>query len=126
MVPLGRVLVSLLPGPSLAIFHMIDAGVGVQRRDSHLGEVEVIGAVVVAFLRLRVGPDDTVLAAGSLSQIVIQLRIPVADHGHVTHGPQDVETIHVDGRNGFFGGIHRVSCVVGRPQESLLFGRYRE
>ena len=49
------------------------AGVRIERRHSLLGEVEVIGPVVEALLRLRIGAQGPVLLGGGVAQVVVEV-----------------------------------------------------
>ena len=54
----------------------LHAFVGIERRHTLLGEVEVIGSIVEALFGLRIGSHDASLLARRVARVVVELDAP--------------------------------------------------
>src|SRR5215213_7808714 len=66
VVPDFQVLFALLSAVTLGLVDEIGAPVGIERGHALLGEIEVVRAIVEAFLRLGVGLECSLLSGGGL------------------------------------------------------------
>src|SRR5436190_9670435 len=94
----------------------IDAG------DADFGEIELVGAVVVAAIGEVVGGGDAVLPAGDAFDELVEAGFAEADDVHVARGADDVDAVDVDDGGHVPRGQGWMLCEKLRAKEALLFG----
>ena len=84
----------------------IHAFVGIERRHTLLGEVEVIGSIVEAFFRLGVRPNGSSLLASRVARVVVEIGRTESDERQIPGPPVNVQPIQVD-RGAVFASGYR-------------------
>ncbi len=82
----------------------------------------MVGAIVGAFLRERLGHDRPPLGLGERPQPVVERRLAETDHRDVAGAPPDVHPIDVDVGGEAPGRHRRVPSQVLRAEQPLLLG----
>ena len=114
---------SLGESPAGRLAHVVSAAVDTERRHAGLGELEMVGAIVVALLGLRVRQDLQSLPLSGLLERVVEGGHELAAHRHVTGLAVHVHHVHVQIRDRVREREQRVAGVIGSAQEALLLRR---
>src|ERR1700686_989080 len=94
MVMFRHKLVLLLLAESRRLTDDIPARAGVERRQTHLREFKLVGAIEAAFFRLAVWIHHPAVACGRGPQHVVEVGIAKADVLDVARFSPDAESIH--------------------------------
>ena len=110
----------------LALFNVVDAALGVERRHAVLGEAEVVGAEEEALLDAVLFNQGAALGLGDRAQHVVELAVAQADDHEVLGRTDHGHRVQVHHRHRVLERDHRVGGVILRTQQARLFQRHQQ
>ena len=122
MIAVGDIIIGLGLAVVRAEFNMIYTAAGIDHGNPLLGQIEMVGTVIIALFHVRVRSQHPPLGYRRPLKIGIHFRQAKPGNNDIPGHANQIEAVHVEPGNGFVERKEGIFTVVFRPQQALLLG----